>query len=293
LPAFNEITIENCLGTIGQQAAAVEKSVKSIEKDIVEKNGKVNPKKMFDELDEVSGPLDTTWGIAKAIYLGNSTLIPTKSYMNIHERARNVRASKFCSKIIYNALEKYNEENEAKTNESSNGEKRMLQKYLLEGKLNGLKLKDDDLVGLRELLIQLGRERAQFKNKVNMSMHTFSHVIKNFDIVRDFPSTLLGAMSKDTNQPLNGPWKLSLQPQIVEGFLKYCPDRNERWNLWQANSRKASHHQDKSLENSTHIEKIRALRNRQANILGKYIVLPLLKELTILFEIINRIFYIC
>lgn len=265
LPAFNDITIENCLGAIGSQAGAVEKLVKGIENDIqdMKENENLDVGQVFKELDEVTGPLDTTWGIAKALYLGNCTLIPTKSYMNIHERARNARASRFCSKVLFEALQEQNEDL------SDTEEKRLLQKYLLEGKLNGLSLSNNTRNGLKDILMQLGKERASFKNKVNVSVHSFAHVVNDYQLVRDFPSTLLEATVIDSNAPINqGPWKFTLQPQIVEGFLKYCPDRTHRWNIWQANVRKSSNHMDKSLENSTHLEKIRGLRKRQANALG-------------------------
>ncbi|XP_075147549.1 oligopeptidase A [Haematobia irritans] len=266
LPAFNDITIENCLGAIGSQAGAIEKLVKRVENEIndLKENEKVDVGGIFKEFDEVTGPLDTTWGIAKALYLGNSTLIPTKTYMNIHERARNARASRFCNKTLFQALQGQNAD-ELKDPQ----EKRLLQKYLLEGQLNGLNLKNDTRNGLKEILMQLGKERATFKNKVNVSMHSFAHVVNDYQLVRDFPSTLLEATIIDPNAPIiQGPWKFTLQPQIVEGFLKYCPDRTQRWNIWQANTRKASNYVEQSLENSTHLEKIRALRRRQANVLG-------------------------
>lgn len=260
LPAFTDITIEMCLGAIGQQAAAVEKSVKALELDI--KNGKkLQGADIYSELDTVTAPLETTWGVAKALYLGNSTLIPTKSYMNIHERARNARAAKFCNKTVYTALMQQEDQ-------KGEAEERLRQKFLLEGKLNGLALSKDGQDGLKELLTQLGRERGNFKNKVNMAVHAFAHVVNDFQLVRDFPDTLLEAMARDPKQSLEGPWKITLQQPIVEGFLKYCPDRLQRWNVWRANALKASQQQDKALENSTHLEKIRALRKRQANLLG-------------------------
>lgn len=260
LPAFSDITIEMCLGAIGQQASAVENSVKALESDL--HSGKqLNAASIFRELDTVTGPLETTWGVAKALYLGNSTLIPTKSYMNIHERARNARAAKFCNQTVYKALKDA-------SSDSGPDEQRMRQKFLLEGKLNGLTLDKDKQDGLKELLTHLGRERANFKNKVNMAVHSFGQIITDFNLVRDFPPSLLEATARDPGQPMTGPWKITLQPQVVDGFLKHCPERMQRWNVWRASVLKASSQQEKSLENSTHIEKIRGLRKRQANLLG-------------------------
>ncbi|KAH8278481.1 hypothetical protein KR018_003880 [Drosophila ironensis] len=261
LPAFSDITIEMCLGAIGQQASAVEKSVKALEGDLLA-GKRLDAKGIFSELDTVTGPLETTWGVAKALYLGNSTLIPTKSYMNIHERARNARAAKFCNPTVFKALL------EGNTTEGGSDEQRLRQKFVLEGKLNGLTLDKEKRDGMKELLMHLGRERASFKNKANMAVHSFGHVVQDFNLVRDFPPALLEATARDPGQGLEGPWKITLQPQIVDGFLKYCPERLQRWNVWRANFLKASSQQDKALENSTHLEKIRALRKRQANLLG-------------------------
>ncbi|EDW24906.1 GL24403 [Drosophila persimilis] len=133
LPAFSDITIEMCLGAIGQQASAVEKSVKALEQEI--KSGKrIDSAAIFGELDAVTGPLETTWGVAKALYLGNSTLIPTKSYMNIHERARNARAAKYCNKTVYNAL--LQQDGVAAAGVS---EQRMRQKQKWSGSIDNLK----------------------------------------------------------------------------------------------------------------------------------------------------------
>ncbi|XP_037949003.1 oligopeptidase A [Teleopsis dalmanni] len=260
LPAFNDITIENCMGAIGYQAGAVEKTVKRIEDAIKEQEGRVDTSRIFRELDEVTGPLDATWGVAKALYLGNSTLIPTKTYMNIHERARNARASKYTNKTLFNAISKQQSNNEQ--------ESRLIQKYLLEGKLNGLMLDEEKRNTLKDILNKLGKERGDYRFKVDMSINGFQHMVKDYQLVRDFPPTLLESTAKDPNQPMQGPWKITLQPQIVEGFLKYCPDRTQRWNVWQANVRKATAQVDRNLENSTHLEKIRGLRKQQANILG-------------------------
>ncbi|XP_055903740.1 oligopeptidase A [Eupeodes corollae] len=263
LPHFDTITIETCMGAIGHQALDIENKVKDLETRINSEEN-VDSEKIFKELDVVTGPLDTTWGIAKALYMGNSTLIPTKSYINIHDRARNARASKFNSKTIYDTIEKEYNSNPNVEHEKS----RLMKKYLLEGKLNGLNLSEKDNDILKDVLLNLGKERAHFKNKVNVSVNNFVHNITNFNMVRDFPSNLLESMALDPNQPANGPWRVSLQPQMVKSFLKYCPDRTERWNIWQANNRKASGQSEKSLENSSHLEKIRALRKRQANLLG-------------------------
>lgn len=106
LPEFNSVTIEKCVGAIGQQAIAVEKGVKAIEGKITAEGG--GPldviKDVILPLETVGASLETTWGVAKTLYLGNSSKMPTKSYLTIHERARGARRCKFNSLPIYGAL---------------------------------------------------------------------------------------------------------------------------------------------------------------------------------------------
>ncbi|KXJ77549.1 hypothetical protein RP20_CCG007286 [Aedes albopictus] len=265
LPEFNSVTIEKCVGAIGQQAIAVEKGVKAIEGKITADGG--GPldviKDVILPLETVGASLETTWGVAKTLYLGNSSKMPTKSYLTIHERARGARRCKFNSLPIYGALKEANKNQKFPQEES-----RLISKYLLESKLNGIEVEGSAKQELKEVLEKLTQERSKFHGKREVAVKKFSHVIKDPALMQEFPPTLLQALAVDQSQVIKGPWKVTLQPYVVQKFLEYCPDRTHRWNLWQADTRKCSNHTDKSLENSTHLEQIRGLRKRQAKLLG-------------------------
>lgn len=222
---------------------------------------------MFKDLDVTTGPLDSLWGVAKALYLGNSSLIPTKSYLNIHNRAQSARASKYASKTIYDAL-KANEHNFNIQLPSEYPIKRLVDKYILEGKLNGLGLTQMDRNALHDTVCKINGERKAFERKVALASNAFSYYITAYDFVRNFPPNVLKAVAADSNKPSVGPWKINLQPQVVESFLEHCPDHKQRFNVWEANVRKCSGQSTQNLENSTVLEKIRSLRHKQANLLG-------------------------
>lgn len=266
LPEFNSVTIEKCVGAIGQQAMGVEKGLKELEAKLTvgAEDGVVHDviKNVLVPLEMVGAPLETTWGVAKTLYLGNSSKMPTKSYMTIHERARNARRGKFNSLPIYNALKG------ADSKKFSTEEKRLVSKYLLESKLNGIEVDESSKLELREILDKLAQERSKFHGKREVAVKKFSNIIKDPALMQEFPSSVLQALAVDQSQVVKGPWKVTLQPFVVQNFLEYCPDRTQRWNLWQADTRKCSNHTDKALENSTHLEVIRSLRKRQAKLLG-------------------------
>lgn len=192
--------------------------------------------------------------------------MPTKSYLTIHDRARRVRASKFNSLPIYYAVKAAQNNPSEKYDES---QKRLINKYVLEARLNGIEVEGPQKFQLNQCIDQLGQERAKYHGKVEAARRNFQQNCNDPNIIKEFPLSLLQAISVDPKaHPTKGPWKISLQPFIVKNFLEYCPDHHLRWNVWQADVRKCSAQQEKVLETSTHLEEIRYLRRTQANLLG-------------------------
>lgn len=57
-----------------------------------------------------------------------------------------------------------------------------------------------------------------------------------------------------------GPWVITLQPNVYHSFLEHCPDTELRRNTYRAYNMRASNHISQDLSNSIHIEEIRSLR---------------------------------
>lgn len=60
----------------------------------------------------------------------------------------------------------------------------------------------------------------------------------------------------------------SLHANLILSISEHCDSNVARWNIWQADTRKCSSQGEKSLENSTTLEKIRSFRSQQAKLLG-------------------------
>lgn len=267
LPEFNNFTIEKCISAVGNQGLAVEKSLKILEEEITSKT-EINDifKEVIDPIEEITTGLENTWGLAKTLYLGNSTLMPTKSYLTIHDRACRVRAAKFNSLPVYYAIKKASQ-NEAQPYDDQ--QKRLIQKFLLEGRLNGIEVEGPQKFQLNDCIIKLSENRARYHNNVEASRRAFQQNCNDPNVIKELPLSLLEMLSVDHKAPPNkGPWKLSLQPHIIKSFLEYCPDHNVRWNVWQADVRKCSRQADKQYDNSVFLEEIRYSRRLQAKILG-------------------------
>lgn len=261
LPEFSDISIEKCIAAISKQSLDYENGVSQIEKSTA--NCKNAFKEVFQPLEMLDGQLELTWGMAKTLYLGNSSLMPTASYRNIHERAHKARSAKFNSIPIFQAA--VDEKNKLK--KLTDEEQRLLDKYILEGKLNGLDeagIKQDKL---HSTIADLQKQRYMFREKVQVATNLFTSNINDSQIVNEFPESLLKSIAT-SNDSSKGPWKVTLQPHVYEPFMQYCPDRSLRWNAWQAHVQRCSGYGNKDLETSTHLERIRGLRSEQAKLLG-------------------------
>lgn len=187
LPEFNGVTIEKCLATIGRQALDVERTVQQFEDEFAGAAGRQEPVDIFatalNPIEQTESQLETTWGLTKCLYLGNSTLMPTKSYLSINDRARKARYAKFNSKPLYEAVCEATATTESE-HSFDDEQRRLLAKYKREATLNGITLAPGQRAVLNETLEKLKQERANFRGKIEVSVRNFSHIIHDYNVVR-------------------------------------------------------------------------------------------------------------
>lgn len=198
---------------------------------------------IISPLEEIGSPLDTTWGLAKTLYLGNQSLMPTKCYLNIHDRAKNARGSKYFSKPIYEACKKAKEDPDLKLTEE---ERRIVAKFTLEGKLNGAEVKPSNRDYFEESVYKIQQRQTEFSQKLEVrflriviqktekfslffltlfvfrfkiATKQFNHLVTDPGTMKDFPEEFLKTVAVDPTQPTKGPWKVNLQPHIKNTYL--------------------------------------------------------------------------
>lgn len=192
LPEFSNVTIERCIASIGRQALDVEKTVQRCEQLLQPDANNGTAVDLFADvlrpIEASEAQLEITWGLAKCLYLGNSSRMPTKSYSQISERARKARFQKFTSPVLYTAIAR------ALANDASAyspEQLRLLQKYEREGRLNGVALAADDRAVLSQTMDKLRQQCKQFQTNVDVAVRQFAHQITDYRVVRDFPSDVL------------------------------------------------------------------------------------------------------
>ncbi|KAK8742202.1 hypothetical protein OTU49_002174 [Cherax quadricarinatus] len=264
LPQFDQLTPEKCWTGIGKLALEYESGVWAME----EKAHDPKKPKTFDniigELDKLESPLNTAWSNVKTLYTVKNHEMNTDAYLKIHERARKARVHKFQSLPIYEACK----EIYVKDTSLNDAQRRVIRKFLLEARLNGIELLEEKATIFTNVLKKLESLKAEFRKKVVESSSRFSYNIQDSNIVKDFPDALLKNMARDPSQYKQGPWVITLQPYVYGSFLEHCPDAELRRNTYRAYNMRASNHVSQDINNSVHIEEIRTLRGEQACLLG-------------------------
>lgn len=274
-PEFSNVTIDHCLRRIGTQSTNLEETVTKADEylnNLKETNQKLTLGEFFEKvlypIEEADKELVASWGLAKTLFHANNILFPTKSFISLHQRARKANIAKYNSKTIYNAVCELNSTLDA-SKDVTVEQKRLLAMFELEGKLGGMGFKTQvEADELEYVNLKLSEEVITYESKVFVAVDHFAQVINDYSLVQSFPPDLLQAMALDKKNPLNGPWKVTLKPSIYKGFLSYCPDNVMRWNIWQADVRKASRQVVTELDNSGHAERIRDHRHRIAKLIG-------------------------
>ncbi|XP_012250703.2 probable cytosolic oligopeptidase A [Athalia rosae] len=265
-PQFNRITIEKWVAWVGTQAVEYEQRIRLIDEAV----GKSENTDVFEDvvipLEEATAPLDTTWGLAKALYLGNQSLMPPKCYSNIHNRSKAAKSSRYGGLAIYKAFKNAMEDKKLNLTEE---QRRLIRKYVLEGKLNGAEIAPTDkMPAFVEGNHQISNRQGEFSQKLEIATRQFNQKIRDPNVMKDFPEEYLKVIAVDPSQPQKGPWTVTLQPYIKETFYEYCPDSVLKQTVWKADVRRCAHFNDRFLETSTTLEHIRDYRKSKAEFLG-------------------------
>ncbi|XP_050721531.1 uncharacterized protein LOC127001252 [Eriocheir sinensis] len=263
LPQFDQLTPEKCVKGMGKLALDYESGVWAVEERARDPKEPKTFDSIIGELDKLESPLNTAWSTVKTLYTVKNNEMNTNTYLKIHERARKARVHKFQSQHIYEACK-----NIYASDDLDEAQRRVVHKYLLESRLNGIELSSDKSNSFTSKLKKMEIEKDTFRRKVAESTSRFSYYLNDSNLVRDFPDTLLKHMAVDQSRYKQGPWVITLQPNVYHSFLEHCPSTELRRNTYRAFNMRASNHIGQELSNNPHIDEIRGLRGQQARMLG-------------------------
>ncbi|XP_037073818.1 probable cytosolic oligopeptidase A [Pollicipes pollicipes] len=220
--------------------------------------------------DDVIGPIERrevpfsyVWSTVKNLYTTNQSMVHPRVFQQIHTSAAKAHVSKYNNPAIYRACLELQSDQHLLSEEQG----RVAQKYVRDGRLNGLELRGSDLRKFKLHSSRLRREQAQFIGRVRAADELFRHPVDEYDLVRGVPEPILRKMAQDPSDPSRGPWQVTFEPDVYAAFLRHCPSAAQRLNVWLAHEMRCSNF-NRDLSNSTCSEEIRWAKDDIAKLLG-------------------------
>lgn len=258
---YSGLTVRKCYDGVVRRALDFEAGFWRVEKHI---KGKENMSEvdLFQEylcpIEELSRPLENAYNVVK-ILRQSSDLMNSEKYGKVASRAALALHNKYSSPLLY-----YSCKSALKQSTSlQDDQKRLLKKYTLLGKLNGLELSNSNYEALMAVRKETLKNQTTYNNKLEHEARLFKFPISDPHMMKNVPQHLLKAMSEGPD-PSRGPW--GVQFWTMEPFIEYCPDALVRDKLW--HSRVTFGLNNELTVLNAEVDQIRHSRRREAKILG-------------------------
>ncbi|ESN95279.1 hypothetical protein HELRODRAFT_193617 [Helobdella robusta] len=260
-PKFSEITPDKCVTGCAKRSIEFDVEIGNFLDTIKQNRHLLTFEKIFHPLEEQVIPLNYAWRTTKHLSYVQSNTSYRDAFKRIHYQIENAKNQRWLSPDLYLSIKELNAGHRLSLDVH---QRRLVDMYLLQSRLNGIELTGDEKKKFINHLIKLAELKNHFRNRVMMCTNMFYHDIEDFSIVSELPKSFLSHISTNKLDPTRGPWRVTLNQTIYNTMMSYCGDRMTRWNLWNAyNNRASRNHDDKNLSNHIIIEEIRLLSLKQ------------------------------
>jgi oligopeptidase A len=135
-------------------------------------------------------------------------------------------------------------------------------------RLSGAELSDEKKARFKEIQEEQAATGAKFSENVLDATNAFALYIEDEARLKGLPQDVKDAAREAAKKDGKAGWKLTLQAPSYIPVLQYAEDRALRETIYRANVTRASEFGDAKLDNTPLIDKIVALRNEEAQLLG-------------------------
>eukprot|EP00095_Tigriopus_kingsejongensis_P011036 maker-scaffold109_size355148-snap-gene-1.29 protein:Tk11036 transcript:maker-scaffold109_size355148-snap-gene-1.29-mRNA-1 annotation:"oligopeptidase a" len=266
LPQFEQINETHCFYGFGKALLEFESAICRLE-TLCESGQEVDFNTLFDTIEHAKCEFESVWNTVNLLHV-TTDILDRDRFTKLHWRAERAFLTRVSSRTIYATLKRLKETHE-QTGNLTPDQNRILERYLTEYKHKGFELDDK---GYKEFTMNWLKKLSEAKRDYNYKIMTltqrFRTSVNDDNVAREFPIDVLKAMAVDSSQPTKGPWNVTLHPYIYRKFLEYCPDRRQRWNLYQAYVSRGDRKSDSEVNILPQLKDIRILRQDQSVTLG-------------------------
>ncbi|KAI1293672.1 Organellar oligopeptidase A, chloroplastic/mitochondrial [Halotydeus destructor] len=253
---YSELTMRKCFRAFVKRELEFEAAIDDI--DASTETDKAQSRtfdEVYSEIESRLVPLNYTSATISHL---NATAHSRFPFVKTYERnAYRAKSKRFTSRTIHDYMREYNSDKD-KLNKY---QRRVVEKYLLEGKLNGLNLSSSEMAGLNFLTEKIETQRTKFRSNVSGDTEAFRRVVMDAKLLGVLPDGYASPIARgSSNENLNLASEYNL-------FMENCSERQIREEVWLKYYTRAFK-SNSATNNSVVIEEIRSSRHDQARLLG-------------------------
>ncbi len=274
LPPFSEIETSHVVPGIEQLLQELTQELHSVEAALqakVESSPQTVPTwNELDALTAITERLGWSWGIINHLMGVKNSPDLRSAYESVQPNLVQFSNQISQSQIVYQALKRLRESDAWQ--DLTLAQQRIVEADLRDAELSGVGLSGERKATFNEIQQSLAELSTQFSNHVLDATKAFSLTLTEPEDVAGLPPSLLSLTAqaaRDTGAEAataaDGPWRITLDMPSYVPFLRHAQRRDLREQIYRAFITRAS---SGDLDNAPLIEKILALRQQQAELLG-------------------------
>ena len=137
----------------------------------------------------------------------------------------------------------------------NSGQTRLLERSLKNCVFNGANLNEADAAMHKDLSLKIRQSQAQFKHRLNYASKNFVLRLSDQMPMDEIPIHIKKLCSTNRENPEKGPWTIYPNDIVIEGFFRYCGNRQLRKTIYDGWYSRASYIGEKYQTNNSEVIK--------------------------------------
>ncbi|CAK4192692.1 unnamed protein product [Aphanomyces euteiches] len=273
LPPFQRLDAANISAAVRAAIDDMVLEMNSMEDDLSTPNAELSWELVMDRQEMLADSVDRMWVVLTKLTEVVSTPELQKAKADLESDVAKVLTRRVQSVEICRAMEILRAGPEWSS--SSVEQKRILNRAILQARLNGVGLLDDEKMRFNEIQLRLRQLENQFQSNILQAADADALIVHDKSELEGIPSNLLAVMARREQSAVaaghteataeGGPWKVSADASLYRAVMQNCTNRKFRQRFHKVYVTKCS---SGPLDNRPIMQEILDLRHERAQILG-------------------------
>uniref|UniRef100_A0A7S0E0D4 oligopeptidase A n=1 Tax=Hanusia phi TaxID=3032 RepID=A0A7S0E0D4_9CRYP len=270
-PRYDLVSAEHVLPAMQQLIKDAEGSLEKLEAKLKENEYQMKCVEFLAEVEKLSDHVERSWGVVQHLKGVKDNEALRKSVEEAQPAVVQFNLKLMQNEALFNTFKAIKDSKEFSS--LTPAQKRIVETSIRDAELSGVALKGEEKKHYNELQQELATLSTKFSNNVLDSTKAFSVRLEKKEDVAGLPASALALAAQSAKAkgdkeatPEEGPWVFTLDMPSYLAVQQHAKDRSLREKMYEQYITRAS---KEGLDNTPIINKILALRQETAKLLGK------------------------